>query len=222
MELRRTANAGFLLTLDNITIALDGVCLEVSPYQATPPAERAKLLAAPPDLLAYTHSHEDHFDPGFAQSFLGSILGTDQVAQVLPGKAVACGSMAVGPVKVTPVATRHIGKASATTSHQSLVIEGSSSVWFMGDAAPSQLSQLAPYGRPRVLIAPFAYATTPSAVRAVNEAAPQCLILTHMPLQNNDPAMLWPAVKAMLPAFAMQVLIPAVGETVIFRKSNFE
>ena len=201
--------------LDGATIALDGVCLEVAPYQATPPAERAKLLAAPPDLLAYTHLHADHFDPGFASAFPGAILGTDQVAQVLPGKGVSLGPVTLGAVKVTPVATRHIGKACAATSHQSLVIEGSSKVWFMGDATPAQLTQLAPYGRPRVLIAPFAYATTPSAVRAVNEAAPDYLILTHLPLRSNDPSGLWSAVEAMLPQFSMQVLIPALGETIV-------
>lgn len=213
MQLRRTANAGFLLMLDGATIALDGVCLEVSPYQATLPAERAQLLAAPPDLLAYTHCHEDHFDPGFAAAFPGPILGTDQVAQALPGKAVSLEAVTVGAVKVTPVATRHIGKF--TDSHQSLVIEGSSQVWFMGDATPVQLKQLAPYGRPKVLIAPFAYATTPSAVRAVNETAPEYLILTHLPLKSNDPSGLWSAVEAQLSGFSMQVLIPALGDTIL-------
>ena len=212
MQLRRTANAGFLLTLDNITIALDGVCLEVSPYQATPLAERAKLLAAPPDLLAYTHSHEDHFDPGFAAAFPGPILGTDRIAQLLPGKTVSVGSVAAGPVTVTPVATRHIG--TFADSHQSLVIEGSSRVWFMGDAAPTQMKRLMPFGKPRVLIAPFAYATTPPAVRAVNDLAPDYLILTHLPLKHNDPSGLWSAVEAMLPTCSMPVLIPQLGETV--------
>jgi L-ascorbate metabolism protein UlaG (beta-lactamase superfamily) len=217
MQLRRTANAGFLLTLDGMTIAMDGVCLEVTPYQATLPAERAKLLAAPPDLLAYTHFHEDHFDPGFAAAFRGPILGTDQVAQLLPDKAVSLGPVTVGSVTVTPVATRHIGAYGATTSHQSLVVEGSSKVWFMGDATPAQLKQLMPFGKPRVLIAPFAYATTPSALRTVNEAAPEYLVLTHLPLKNNDPSALWDAVAAQLSGFSMPVLIPELGETLVFR-----
>jgi L-ascorbate metabolism protein UlaG (beta-lactamase superfamily) len=212
MQLRRTANAGFLLTLDGTKIALDGVCLEVSPYQATPPAERANLLATPPDLLAYTHCHADHFDPGFAAAFSGPVLGTDQVAQLLPGKKVSIAPISVGSVKVSPVATRHIGKF--TDSHQSLVIEGSSMVWFMGDATPTQLRQLAPYGNPQVLIAPFAYATTPSATRAVNEIAPDHLILTHLPCRNNDPSGLWSAVETMLPAISVPVLIPKLGETI--------
>ena len=214
MQLRRTANAGFLLTLDGTTIAMDGVCLEVYPYQATSPAERAKLLAAPPDLLAYTHFHEDHLDPAFAAAFPGPILGTDQVAQLMPDQKVYCRAVTAGSLRVIPVATRHIGAFAATTSHQSLVIQGSSRVWFMGDATPTQLKQLLPYGRPKVLIAPFAYATTPLAVRAVQEIAPDHLVLTHLPLRNNDPDGLWQAVEAMLPQFSMPVLIPELGETI--------
>lgn len=214
MQLRRTANAGFLLTLDGITIAMDGVCLEVYPYQATSPAERAKLLAAPPDLLAYTHFHEDHFDPSFAAAFPGPVLGTDQMAQMMPDQRVYSRQIAAGGVKVTPVATRHIGAFGATTSHQSLVVTGSKRVWFMGDATPAQLKQLLPFGKPHVLIAPFAYATTPLAVRAVLEAAPDYLVLTHLPLRSNDPDGLWNAVEAMLPQFSMPVLIPELGETI--------
>ncbi len=214
MELRRTANAGFLLALDGVTIALDGVCLEVSPYQATPPAELARLSAAPPDLLAYTHCHADHFDPGFAAAFVGPIAGPDQVAQALPGKQVTDQTVAVGHVRITPVATRHIGKACLTTTHRSFIIEGTKRVWFMGDATPAQMAQLAPFGQPDVLIAPFAYATTPAAVRMVNEIGPKLLVLTHMPLRNNDPAGLWPAVEAMAPKFSMAVILPEMGQSV--------
>ena len=220
MELKRTANAGFLLTLDGVAIALDGVCLEVSPYQATPPAERARLAAVPPDALAFTHCHPDHFDMAFAAAFSGPVLGPDQVAQALPGKAVSGSSLTVGGVSITPVPTRHIGKAAQTTSHFSFVIAGSRRVWFVGDAAPAQMARLAPYGKPDVLIAPYAYATTPSAVRMVNEMAPGMLVLTHMPLRENDPASLWAAVEAMLPQLSAPVIIPEMGQTAKSRNSN--
>lgn len=216
MELRRTANAGFLLTLDGVTIAMDGVCLAASPYQATPPAELARLSAAPPDLLAYTHCHADHFDPDFAATFCGPILGPEQVAQALPGKQVTDQTVAVGGVRITPIPTRHIGKSCLTTVHRSFIIEGAKRVWFMGDATPAQMALLAPFGKPDVLIAPFAYATTPSAVRMVNEATPMLFVLTHLPIKDNDPAMLWPAVNAMLPQLGMKVTIPEMGETVTF------
>jgi hypothetical protein len=69
-------------------------------------------------------------------------------------------------------------------------------------------------GKPHVLIAPYAYATTPAAVRMVNEIAPQLLVLTHMPLRSNDPAGLWPAVEAMLPQLSMAVILPELGQNV--------
>ncbi len=213
MELRRTANAGFLLTLDGVTSLMDGVCLEVSPYQATPPAELARLSAAPPDLLAFTHCHADHFDPRAAAAFPGPILGTEQVARALPGNAVSCGKFSVGGVSITPVPTRHIGKSCLTTQHHSFIIEGSRRIWFMGDAAPAQLALLAPFGAPDVLVAPFAYAATPSAVRMVNEAQPSLLVVTHLPQRDNDPSLLWAAVEAQLPGFRMEIVIPQIGQS---------
>lgn len=212
MELRRTANAGFLLTLDGVTIALDGVCLAASPYQATPPAEQARLLAAPPDLLAFTHCHPDHFDPAFASTFSGPVSGPQQVASALPGKAVSQEARTLGTVSITPVSTRHIGKSSLTTQHLSFIIEGSHRVWFMGDATPTQMALLAPFGKPDVLIAPYAYATTPAAVRMVNEVEPRLLVLTHMPLRDNDPASLWDTVEAMLPQLNVAMLLPEMGQ----------
>ncbi len=206
MELRRTANAGFLLTLDGVTSLLDGVCLEVSPYQATPPAELARLSAAPPDLLAFTHCHADHFDPRFAASFSGPVIGPE-----------AGTPLCVGGVRITPVPTRHIGKSCLTTIHHSFIMKGSRCVWFMGDAAPAQMALLAPYGQPDVLIAPFAYAATASAVRLVNEVGPKTLVLTHLPRRDNDPHQLWPAVEAQLPGFRMEVLIPELCESVIIK-----
>jgi hypothetical protein len=52
------------------------------------------------------------------------------------------------------------------------------------------------------------------AVRAVQEIAPDHLVLTHLPLRNNDPDGLWQVVEAMLPQFSMPVLIPELGETI--------
>ena len=47
MQIRRTANAGVLLTLDNVSILLDGVCRVYSPYLAPPPAVLEELAALP-------------------------------------------------------------------------------------------------------------------------------------------------------------------------------
>ena len=99
-----------------------------------------------------------------------------------------------------------------TTQHLSFIIEGSHRVWFMGDATPTQMALLAPFGKPDVLIAPYAYATTPAAVRMVNEVEPRLLVLTHMPLRDNDPASLWDTVEAMLPQLNVAMLLPEMGQ----------
>ena len=214
MKLTRTANAGFLLELDGAVIGLDSVCLAVSPYLATPPSERDRVTNAAPDLLAYTHSHYDHFDPDFAQRFTGPILGP--VATALPGKTIPLAPVTVKDVRITPVTTRHIGKSDLSEGHCSFIIEGSRCIWFTGDAGPVQLNALAVFPKPDVLIAPFAYATTPSAQRMVHASGAKELVLCHLPLREQDPDGLWPAVEAMLPGFGIPVRIPDIGETQYF------
>lgn len=217
MELRRTANAGFLLKLDGVMIALDGVCLEVPPYQAAPPAERDRLLAAPPDLLAFTHDHADHFDPNFASEFqkrtLRPILGTDQVARALPGCRVSEDGLRIRNVRITPVTTRHIGKSCLTTNHVSFIIEGSKCIWFAGDATPTQLGGITGFPKADILIAPYAYVTTGVALHTLQVLQPKHLVLTHMPLRSHDPHGLWAAVDAMLPKISIPVSIPGISET---------
>ena len=214
MNLRRTANAGFLLELDGAVIALDAVSTSVFPYLATPEGERSHVLEAKPDLLAYTHSHADHFDPDFAQRFTGPILGP--VATALPGKTVSLAPITVKGVRIIPVITRHIGKSDLSEGHCSFVIEGSRCIWFTGDAGPVQLNALAGFPKPDVLIAPFAYATTPSALRMVHATGAKELVLCHLPPREQDPDGLWSAVEAMLPGFGIQVRIPDIGETQYF------
>lgn len=217
MELRRTANAGFLLKLDGAMIALDGVCLEVPPYQAAPPAERDRLLAAPPDLLAFTHDHADHFDPAFASAFQKHtgrpILGTGQVATALPDCRVQQEAALIRGVRVGAVPTRHIGKSGLTTQHLSFIIEGSRCIWFAGDATPTALGAITGFPRPDVLIAPYAYVTTGAALRVVQALGPKQLVLTHLPLRGHDPDGLWASVDAMLPQCGIPVSIPDISET---------
>ena len=73
MEIRRTANAGVLLTLDGVTILMDGVCREVKPYPVTPPEERDALSKCWPDVVAFTHSHPDHCDLSFVSEYLQNL-----------------------------------------------------------------------------------------------------------------------------------------------------
>lgn len=190
MELIRTANAGVLLTLDGVTILMDGVCREVKPYPATPPEIKAELMEAIPDAVAFTHTHKDHYDPGFAASVL-------QKNGVILGPADCHGSMephTVGPVRITPVTSRHIGGAGRTVSHCSFIVEGSSCVWFTGDASPSQWrNHLLP--KPDLLIVPYAYCNTPAAWSATQSLGAKAVVLVHMPKPDEDRIGLWQAVN---------------------------
>ena len=213
MELRRTANAGILLKLDGITILMDGVCREVKPYPATPPEVKAELKAKLPDVIAFTHAHKDHYDPGFAAEILrqnGVILGpTDCHGTIEPAT--------VGAVRITPVESRLIGAAGKETAHVSFVIEGSACVWFTGDAAPTQWSRMS-LPAPDVLVVPYAYCITPSAWENTKRLGAKKVILLHMPLPEEDPLGLWTAVHSTVGEDPLY--IPAINETITIQLSQ--
>ncbi len=177
MRITRTANAGILLELDGQRILLDGVCREVSPYPATSPDVRQRLLAAALDAVAVTHFHPDHCDPEF-----------EGLYEVQTGRRVitpenAGQTLSVGDISITAVSSRHIGKADC--AHVSYILEGSKCIWFVGDASPLQWKGWCALPRADVLVAPFAYAATEAAWRISQEIAPRAVLL-HLPEADRD------------------------------------
>ena len=208
MEFRRTANAGVLLKLDGVTILMDGVCREVKPYPATPPEVKAELKANMPDVVAFTHAHKDHYDPGFAAEALrqnGVIFGPSDCHGTM-NPAI------VGTVRITPIQSRHIGAAGKETAHASFVLEGSICIWFTGDASPSQWSRLS-LPKPDVLVVPYAYCNTPSAWEATKALGAKYILLLHMPARPDDSIGLWSAVENTVGKSA-SLFIPTMNETV--------
>ena len=218
MELRRTANAGILLRLDDKEILLDGVCREVKPYSATPQLELDRLMARWPDAVAFTHTHEDHFDPAFAESYHAATgrmaISTAQAAKLYPQSICALGEANVGAVRLTAVSTRHLGRGGLDTEHCGFVVQGSQTLWFMGDGAPAQLKHYAAFKKPDVLVLPFAYLSTPAALRQVQEFLPCKVVLLHMPLPESDDVGLWQAVAPALDALREWVVVPQMGQTI--------
>ena len=204
MEFRRTANAGGLLKLDGITILLDGVCRQVGSYLATPPEEKELLSERWPDVLAFTHCHKDHYDPGFAASYSertnGVILGPEDIK-------ASDQAVTVGNLTITPVKTRHIGKVWQTVSHCSFVINGSKCIWFLGDASPSQWKNFE-LPKPDVVFLPHAYALTSYAWQITKSFNSEKIVLLHMPDRGNDPEGLW---KAVADVVDTDILIPEMG-----------
>ena len=209
MLCRRTANAGVLLTLDGVRILLDGVCRQVGGYLATPKTEFDDLLACLPDVVAFTHGHLDHFDRSFAHQYnemtLRSILGPEGLLK----EALCTDAVCAGGVTVTPIPTRHIGKAGQTATHVSFLIEGSRRILFTGDATPSAFKDL----QVDVLIAPCAYAATAAGWKAAGKLAKQ-MVLLHLPDPANDPDGLWQAVGAVTQTPGPQLYILQMGQTV--------
>ena len=214
MEIRRTANAGVLLKLDGVTILLDGVCREVKPYPATPPEERELLSRCYPDVVAFTHSHKDHYDPAFAAEYIrqtgGVILGPED----LPGIRASMSPVSTNGVTVTPIPSRHIGAAGKTTPHVSFIIQGTKCVWFLGDAAPSQWRTRQDLPKPDVLIVPYAYANTPAGWSAARNLGAKAYVLVHMPEREQDTIGLWNAVETVA-AQAENLIVPQMGQTLM-------
>ena len=211
MELKRTANAGVLLTLDGVSILMDGVCREVKPYPATPPEERARLEESFPDILAFTHTHKDHYDPGFAAAYQrqtnGVILGSQDIRGAIQDR------MEAGGVSVTVLPSRHIGVAGKTTPHVSFIVEGSECAWFLGDSSPLQWKGRDDLPRPDVLIVPYAYANTPSGWSVTKLLQPKKVVLLHMPKREEDTVGLWDAMEATVGTpWPENFYVPEMGE----------
>ena len=214
----RTANAGGLLTLDGVRILLDGVSREVGDYLPTPESVEAELLETGLDLMAFTHAHADHFSPDFVRRYgqrrtLPPLLGP--VSAALPGCPVMDGETRIGPVRVTPVPSRHMGDARREILHWSFILSGSRCVWFLGDASPAQWRSRPDLPGPDVLIAPFPYGGTEAAWRIVDALSPETVVLVHLPHPERDSAALWPPVRQTVAHHPERtVFIPEIGETV--------
>ena len=211
MDIKRTANAGVLLRLDGKTILLDGVCREVGPYPATPRSLRQALLQDAPDVLVYTHKHDDHYDCAFVSDYLqktaGPVLGPADIP------FCSTGACQLGDVSIVPVESHHMGKAEPM-EHRSYIIRGSKCVWFMGDASPLHWLERTDLPRPDVLIAPYGFAVG-HGWDITKKLDPGAVVLVHLPPKNKDIYGLWDAVEQTIAnASHPVVLTPEMGETV--------
>ena len=216
MEIKRTANAGVLLRLDDTSILLDGVCQGVASYLATPPAQRKELTSPWPDVVAFTHTHDDHFDSNYAQQYSRETgrfaFSTGQAAGLLPDYVRADDSFGTDKVTITAVPTRHMGRAFGNMEHRSFVISGSKRLWFLGDATPIQLKEFFRFPKPDVLIVPFPYLATPVSRKQLEALLPCEIVLVHMPNPDNDPEGIWQMTEEGRGELAKYLHCPRMGE----------
>ena len=203
-----------LLKLDGISILMDGVCREIKPYPATPPEERAAICASYPDMVCYTHSHKDHYDPTFAAEYQKQTGGVILGPADLPGCTSSMDCLTVETVTVTAVQSRHIGGAGKTVSHASFIVKGSSCIWFLGDSSPLLWKDRGDLPKPDVLMVPYAYTTTSTGWNITRSLGAKKVILLHMPKRDEDSIGLWAATEATtgLPG---DLLIPEMGQTMM-------
>lgn len=213
MEIQRTANAGVLLKLDGVTLLLDGLCESYGPYQGTPAKIAEEITRNPPDLLAFTHGHPDHFGESLVSEYrkqnLRPILGPESLPCVTDH-----GSAKAGTVSVTPIPNRHLGMSDVL--HRSYLIEGSKRVLFAGDAAPLQFKGRVELGHVDLLVAPYAYANTISSWK-MSCALADAMVLLHLPDPEMDEHDLWLQVKTVAAdGFGKRLFIPEIGQTLSF------
>lgn len=204
MIIKRTANAGILLNLDASSILLDGVCDEHFSYEGTPDYIRDEILKNPPDALAFTHNHKDHYNISFIKMY-----------KKISNSKVLCNFLKsvtnVGNLKISAIPTRHIGKVDI--SHVSYVIEGSKCVWFMGDATPIVLKTMSEYPKPDVVILPYAYVISESAWRYTKSLGADKIVLLHMPKRSKDEYKLWNTMEKITLGYK-NLVIPEIGQTI--------
>ncbi len=207
MKIRRTANAGVLLEMDGLSILLDGVCKRVECYQETPERIKKELMENFPDIVAFTHKHDDHYDDDYAEVYKKTTL-----RPVFGPEGCFSEDYEIS-FKFLP--TRHIGKADI--SHVSFIIKGSKCIWFMGDASPLEWNHTENLPSPDVIIAPFAYANTASAWKITKSFGAKDIVILHLPGRENDIYGLWDAVEKTVQNDPT-VHIPEIGETIILNQ----
>jgi len=213
LKVLRTANAGVLLELDDTKILIDGVSPAVYPYPATPAQLRSQLLNTSVDALVYTHTHEDHYDPEFNntyyENFAGPVIGPAEI----PFSCLQV--QQVGQVVITPKDTRHIGK-NCDIPHKSYLIQGSKCIWFMGDATPLQADGFANWPKPDVLIVPYGFVIG-IGWQICKALQPDALVILHLPDPKQDIYRLRDSVEQTIGADTYpNVWIPAIGESLFF------
>lgn len=206
MEFIRTSNAGGILKTDNVSLLIDGVCEELFPYLGTPQSIRNELEMVYPDIVAYTHTHKDHYDEKYITTFQRDNLGS------VCGPEISAFSVKDG-IEIKGIKTRHIGKENI--SHFSYIINGSMNILFMGDASPLDWKNIYLDKNPDVIIAPFAYALTESSWRITESFNPKLVILVHMPLYENDSFGIWDSVGKVIKD-DKRVKIPRIGDKITY------
>lgn len=200
----RTANAGGLIVSKDVNVLIDGVCGELFPYIKTPENKKKEFLLNPPQIVAYTHNHIDHYDEDFAECYKKitgrKILGVESIEEL------NCDGVTVSAIK-----TKHIGKENP--AHFSFLIKGEKTVLFTGDASPLQWKNIGNLGRLDAVIVPYAYANTKPAWEITKGFGAKKVILLHLPERNHDEYGLYDMVNSVV-GDDKTLVMPGIGQEI--------
>ncbi len=190
--------------MDGLSILMDGICNKLGPYEETPESIKKELRENFPDIVAFTHAHGDHYDRDYAEMYkkatLRPVFG--------PENSLFTN---FDDVSLTGIPTRHIGKFEI--EHISFVLEGSKTVWFIGDSSLFEWKNRENLPSPDVVIVPFAFANTDSAWKTTKSFGAEAIVIVHMPEREQDTYGIWEAVKCTV-GNDENVFIPKMGETI--------
>ena len=190
--------------MDGVKILFDGVSKALYPYNGTPDEIRRELEGDLPDILAFTHMHDDHYDASFTEHY----KKMTKRAVYSPENVY---SVETNAIKLEMIETRHIGKSDVP--HVSYFLEGSKCVWFMGDASPTALKKFENMKKPDVLIAPYSFANTSLGWQVANETGAEKIVILHLPDKANDEYDIWNMVFETA-GNDMRLIIPNIGQTI--------
>ncbi|NCB30237.1 MAG: MBL fold metallo-hydrolase [Clostridia bacterium] len=231
MKLTRISNAGLWVETDGVYFLLDGLHGgDVHPYCGMDPAWEQKWGGTAPeaDVLAFTHAHPDHFEPGRVCRYLAAhpktkVYAGPDVLSVLRAQGVAPDRLlswqAPGPLGLSAFPTRHIGPEFRDVFHCSLVLQGDSILLFAGDASPvrSNFLTLPPSFSPDILAAPFPFVLGNAPFRIIQSILrPQAVCILHLPAPQEDPACFWLRARRGAASLPMPTRLMKLGETMVF------
>lgn len=231
MRLVRVSNAGLWVESLGLRFLLDGMHgAAEGPYCGMDPAWEAYLFGSAPaaDVLAFTHSHPDHFDPLRTARYLVAhpqtlVYAGPDVLAALVEQGVAQSRLisweGPGPLGLSAFPTRHIGPKHRDLPHSSLVLQGEKTLLFTGDASPVAASFSAPQApeRPDILAAPFSFLLGNAPSRVLEGTIrPGVFCILHLPQLGEDVEHMRERARAGAAGLSVDVKWMELGEALCF------
>lgn len=215
-EITYVSNAGFLWTLDEKKVLVDGLCdCGSSVFQSLPESTYQQILQGQPpfdglELLLISHHHSDHFSAPKTVKFLRqnqgvTVVSTNNVIKAIQAELAENEKYDLIPLappmysgveitvkgfNLSAYSLRHDGEQFAAVPNLAFLIRDKVKLMYVGDALASKENfhglGLKELGLDR-LVAPFPYVGLPSARKVITEYInPRKILAVHLPDEAKD------------------------------------